>query len=68
MESRVRNHSVVGHGQRTGGAAGRGRLAILLPDSLLTLALLRNKTKIYRLLNITFSIDHRRLNCVECAL
>lgn len=66
MESRVRNHSSVGHGQRTGGAAVRGRLASIWPDSLST-ALFRNKAKVSRHYsrNITFSIGHESLNCVE---
>ena len=47
-ESRVRNHSRVGHGQRTGGAEQRGRLASRCKDSVLTLALFRDQTKACR--------------------
>jgi len=47
-ESRVLNHSRVGHGQRTGGAEQRGRLASRCKDSVLTLALFRDQTKACR--------------------
>jgi hypothetical protein len=72
MESRVRNHSGVGHGQRTGGAALRGRLAstCIWPDSLSAPALFHDKAKRCRHFNrnITFSTDHKSLNCVEFSL
>jgi hypothetical protein len=67
MESRVRNHSGVGHGQATGGAEVRGRLASIRLDSSWTLALFCTKAEIRRQFNstITFLTDHESLNCEE---
>jgi hypothetical protein len=45
MESRVRNHSGVGHGQQTGGAVQRGRRAGRWTNSVSTLALFRDQAR-----------------------
>ena len=70
-ESRVRNHSRVGHGQRTGGAEQRGRLASRCKDSVLTLALFRDQTKACRDLCLNYHfryLSSRNFICIYRSL
>ena len=59
MKSRVRNHSRVGHGQRTGGAEERGRLAGRCMGSVSTLALFHDQTEACRDLYLNYQVWHR---------
>jgi hypothetical protein len=68
MKSRVRNHSRVGHGQRTGGAEERGRLAGRCMGSVSTLALFHDQTEACRDLYLNCQVWHRSIehfNCLE---